>query len=555
MMPSFNLVDEPWIPCLYQDGKPNQFGILDALVKAHEIREIFDSSPLVVTTLHRLLLAILHRNFGPESLTDWKKLWQRGHWDEATLRGYFNQWRYRFDLFHPERPFYQVPEMKNDEEQPIQKHPVHLLALEASAGNNPTLFDHSFSTAPATFTPARAARYLLARQGYSIGFGKSNPFYFKDSPLIRGLSVLTLGDSLWETLALNLVAYNAERPIPRSGEDLPAWEKETLPEPNNTGNAIRGYVDYLTWQSRRIHLFTEGNPPLVRWCQVQQNLMLPEPPPLDPFKSYIPNKEKGWRPRGIVPEKAVWRDSHTLFQAADQSLRPGVFDWAGRIWRLRESGEISAKATYGFLAVGMATDIGKAANILLWRQERLPMPLAYLEDKELLGKLKDALDFAEDVSRILELHLRVVALTILDPKADPERHLRDIGIAIFKPEIGKRLSGALFSAEVKNTLKTWAPDRLYFSQLEAPFRQLLVVLPEDREVDEDGDIEYGRNQLPHWGRVLQQAAREAFKTITDALGGAPRALKAVAQVEDKFHRILNTEIRKLSPGGEHEAEE
>ena len=154
------------------------------------------------------------------------------------------------------------------------------------------------------------------------------------------------------------------------------------------------------------------------------------------------------------------------------------------------------------------------------------------------------------MSRILELHLRVVALTILDPKADPEQHSRDIGIAIFKPEIGKRLSGALFSMELKNTLKTWAPDRLYFSQLEVPFRKLLLELPGDRKEDEDGDPEYGRSLL--WGRVLQQAAREAFKTITNGLGGAPRALKAVAQVEGRFRATL---VGKISEGGGHEAKE
>ena len=374
MTPSFNLVDEPWIPCLFANGDTDELCLYDTLVRAHGIREIFDSSPLVVAALHRLLLAILHRNFGPASLTDWKKLWERGCWDEVALRGYFNRWRHSFDLFHPKRPFYQAPEMKNDEEQPIQKHPIHLLALEASAGNNPTLFDHSLSTTPATFTPARAARYLLARQGYSIGFGKSNPFYFKDSPLIRGYSILILGDSLWETLALNLVAYNKERPIPHSGEDLPVWEKEPPPEPNKKGNPILGYVDYLTWQSRRIHLFPEDNPLVVRWCQVQQNLILPEPPPLDPFKSYIPDREGGWRPRGIVLEKAIWRDSHSLFQVADQSQRAGSLRSAGKNRVLRKAGEIAAQETYGFLSVGMTTDIGKAANILLWRQERLPCP-------------------------------------------------------------------------------------------------------------------------------------------------------------------------------------
>lgn len=546
---SFNLVDEPWIPCIFLDGSEAQLGLLDTLVRAHEIRELFDSSPLVMTALHRLLLAILHRSLrGPATLNEWKSYWQRACWDEKGISDYFNQWKDRFDLFDQNRPFYQVTRMKETRE-----HPVQILALEAAAGNNPTLFDHSFSMSPSALMPHQAARYLIARQAYSIGFGKSSPFYFKDSPLIRGYTILTIGNNLWETLALNLIAYNEERPIPCSGEDLAVWEKDRPPEPREKGNPIRGYVDYLTWQSRRIHLIPEDTPPVVRWCQIQQNLVLPEPTPLDPFKSYIPNKQEGWRPRSMVPNKDVWRDSHSLFQAADQSLRqPEVLEWAGRIWSLKKAGEISAQETYAFLAIGLATDIGKAANILLWRQERLPLPLVYLEDnKSLLDSLKLALDSAEVGSRILELYLRVVALALLDPKTDAERHLRDIWITIFKPEIDKRLSGALFSTEVKNVLKTWAPDRLYFSQLETPFRRLMLALPQDQTDDGEGGIDYGGKEIPTWERVLQQAAKTAFMNVTSGLGGVIRTLKAVAQVEGRFLAALAT---KTSAGGEDETE-
>jgi hypothetical protein len=51
---------------------------------------------------------------------------------------------------------------------------------------------------------------------------------------------------LWETLALNLIPYNPERPIPRSGPDVPVWEIDSLPEPNPSGNHISGYLSYLT---------------------------------------------------------------------------------------------------------------------------------------------------------------------------------------------------------------------------------------------------------------------------------------------------------------------
>ena len=61
-MPEFNLVDQPWIPCLQRDsGKPQELSLRDTLTRAHEIRELPDDSPLVTVSLHRLLLAILQQ--------------------------------------------------------------------------------------------------------------------------------------------------------------------------------------------------------------------------------------------------------------------------------------------------------------------------------------------------------------------------------------------------------------------------------------------------------------------------------------------------------------
>jgi len=95
-MPEFNLVDQPWIPCLLRDGgKPQERSLRDTLTGAHEIRELSDASPLVTVSLHRLLLAILHRNFGPASFSEWKELWQHGQWDSDKLNQYFDEWKHR----------------------------------------------------------------------------------------------------------------------------------------------------------------------------------------------------------------------------------------------------------------------------------------------------------------------------------------------------------------------------------------------------------------------------------------------------------------------------
>lgn len=548
MKPHFNLVDEPWIPCLLPDHRAIEFSLSEVLTQAYEVREIYHPSPLVVTALHRLLLAILHRNFGPETLADWQVLWGKGRWDEAALKDYFTRWHDHFYLFHPERPFYQVPRMAD-----VREHPVHLLALEAAAGNNPTLFDHNSSARPTTFYTAQAARYVLARQGFSIGFGKSHPIYFQDSPLVRGYSVLIKGNNLWETLALNLIQYNRERPIPQSGLDLPAWEVESFPEPDPAGNRVQGYLAYLTWQSRRIHLIPEGEPPVVRYCQIQQNLKLPEPRPVDPFKSYRRDEKQGWLARGLMPERTIWRDSHTLFQVADQSIRrPEVFNWAARIEMLRRAGEVKAQKNYRLTVTGMATEAGKAANLLLWRQERLPLPLAYLDDINLLGQLKVGLALAEKANDTLSLGLGWVASLVLSPESG------GAGSQAQQGEVGRLLKAGVpatsrtgYSREVKKKwdilLKAWAPGRLYWPRLEAPFRRLLVELPDDREDSDDGVIIYGNRKMPEWTRTVYQAASDTFEEVAAGLERSVRSLKAVARVEGFFRSWLHKELLK---GGE-----
>ena len=74
-MAEFNLIDEPWIPCIDLHGQRVEYGIRDTLLKAHELREICDDSPLVTVAIHRLLLAILYRaHEGPKGFGDWRRM-------------------------------------------------------------------------------------------------------------------------------------------------------------------------------------------------------------------------------------------------------------------------------------------------------------------------------------------------------------------------------------------------------------------------------------------------------------------------------------------------
>lgn len=530
-MASFDLVDEPWIPCLLPDGSPRECSLEEVLLDAHRIREVFDSSPLVTAALHRLLLAILHRNFGPASPEQWMKLWAARRWDAHIVSGYLDRWRHRFDLFDATRPFYQVPEMPN-----VRTSPATRLVMEAASGNNPTLFDHSTDATPRPLSPAEAARYLLACQYYSIGFGKSRPFYLQDSPLTRGLTVHAMGRNLFETLALNLLPYSDERPLPRVGDDLPAWEQEAPAQPDPDGTRPNGYLDYLTWQSRRIHLVPEGNPTLVPSCQFLQGLKLGGDP-LDPFKCYRRDEKAGLRPVGIDADRALWRESHTLFQEADRSYRrPEVFNWLAQIDGWRRRALVEAEPSYAFACFGFASEPGRAASVTLWRHERLPLPLIYLWDKRLLGRLKDALDLAEGVGRLL------LAGFDEDPSLPSGHHPRPVqllcSLLLSSTDATRADSGA-----VRQLASHLAPGRVYWSRLEVPFCRLLVRLAEDVVVDEEGEPQYGRSALPEWAATLRRAALVAFDQVATALDGSARALKARAVAEREFRQQLHAILK------------
>ena len=108
MTESFNLVDQAFIPVLTLTGEYQRLGLSDTLNRAHLLAEIRHSSPVVTLCLHRLLLAILWRVYAPCSFDAWRRIWSKGSFDKKLINQYFERWRDRFDLLHPERPFYQT---------------------------------------------------------------------------------------------------------------------------------------------------------------------------------------------------------------------------------------------------------------------------------------------------------------------------------------------------------------------------------------------------------------------------------------------------------------
>src|SRR4030042_1009376 len=265
---SFNLVDEKWIPRIMPDGSRQERSLIEVLLKAGEIKEIFDSSPLATVALHRLLLAILHCNFGPANKVEWQKIWNRGRFDEGRLLNYFHHWHGRFDLFDERYPFYQsasVPFSGSNSKGKLESYENSIASLAHELAiylNKATLFDNTTESSSPTVSSSEAARLLLAFQSFALGKLSSKPRLkgeesAKAAPLVKGAVCLVQGNNLFETLMLNLHCYNRDdaEPFDMDKDDAPAWERneETLTQ----DRFPKGYLDLLTWQNRRVKLHPE----------------------------------------------------------------------------------------------------------------------------------------------------------------------------------------------------------------------------------------------------------------------------------------------------------
>ncbi len=529
--PSFNLLDERWIPCVMdEDGRAGEFGLREVLARAPEIREIADPSPLVTVTLHRLLLAILHRNFGPRNVSEWEKLWESGRWDQPCLDQYFAAWHERFDLFHDRYPFYQVASIEQQYAVTITKLTHEL----ASPGNAATLFDHTIPDSVA-FSPAQAARYLLAHQSFTVGGLVSlrkgeDPKICKSAdaaPLTKGAVTLVRGASLFRTLMLNLHQYNreSEAPFRFDLDDTPAWERdeETRPEDRHP----KGYLDLLTWQSRRIRLFPETSPAgetVVRRVAIMKGYQFPavdERHGRETMLAFRKNEQaKGdqdpWPAIDFREARAVWRDSLALFQsAAEQRDRPKMLSWLNE---LVDEGTLDKSLILPLDLYGLSTD---RANVLFWRHEQLPVPLAYLNDENLLDRLRQALALVEQVAGVLRQSVNNLARLLLAPESN-------------RPDARQPDGGA-----VGELARSFGAERVYWARLDVLFRQFLVKLEADRRPDEGGSWVYGETEFPAWVQQVRSVAKAAFAQTAGSLDTSARSLKAVAVASREFNRRLS----------------
>jgi CRISPR system Cascade subunit CasA len=522
---SFNLLERPWIPCLTRHGTTDPLSLRDTLARAHELLSIAHESPLVAVSVMRVLLAVLHRVYGPRNAASWVTLWRSPSFDMTALDGYFDQWRGRFDV---EWPFYQDSSISVNLAGPVSE-----LVHSAASGNNATLFDHSVDHDCPVITSQEAALQLVAHQTFALGgMGTPDPSvagskFAKGSPTVKSALCLVQGDNLHQTLLLNLRRYHPTQEIPfGSAGDIPAWERT---EPVRDHKRIpSGWVDLLTWQSRRILLLPEGDTKAPKVCgaavlkgeAVSDSFALPGK---DSMMAWLllpkPQKDTNpWIPLSFREERAVWRDAHSLFgNVADQSVRPPILEWIGEI----TDEALDEAHRFALDVAGLCSDQKK---VLSWHAESLPLPLKVLKQPALWTQVKKASEISEDGENALRFGAKRLAERLLTPqdrvggeKKDPDKKA------------------------VKNLAKSLLRLQHYWAGLQIEFQKFVVDLAAGGR--ESIDVDTGLTPaLRAWIRQCRRSAKHSMDLTIRAVGHGDRTFRAIVEAESAFIGSLNQKL-------------
>jgi CRISPR system Cascade subunit CasA len=483
--------------------------------QAQELRGVQGDSPLETASLYRLLLAVIHSALrGPKNKGAWTELWNAKRFDMNKFDTYFKKWHTRFDLFDKERPFYQV-KFNNDGREKTSND----VMPDVASGTNATLFSHATDDNNIALSPSKAARTLLVMQAMSVagGWGMA-PKESSDAPWGRGVIFLTEDDTLFHTLMLNMFKYPDNAVVAGAKDDVPAWESENPFKPKR--EEPLGYLDFLTWQNRRVSLIPEGDEksPVVKEMFISQGLKL-NAAVLDPMKHYRIDEKKGYLFQRFSEERSLWRDSAALFKVHEPTTArpPQAFYWLAN---LADEELIQKHQTYRFMALGMAND---QAKIEFYRHETFPLPLKYLQNDELVKQLSQALAYAENTGRALWTAGSRLALLIVAPNTDG-KPWKDIS--------------KLTKEDANKLYQHWGAERFFWSRLEVPFYEFLQTMPEDKFA------------LDRWKQTLQQTAWDALRNAEQMAGENTKALKATV----KARGVLAYELGKLFEGLQPEKE-
>lgn len=509
---SFNLMDEPWIPVRDLKGTLLEVNLRDALLNAKEYRGIEDDSPLVVISLYRFLLAVLHRALeGPADMRVAEEWYKKG-FPKDKIEAYLGKWHERFDLFHKEHPFYQTPDIIDvkfiDEWQ----------RLSGEEGNYNTNFLYNYSKRE-SYSPfkngttlSHIARLFIQHNAFSLD-GMIRRFAFRqiNSPLIEYAIAMIKGKYLFYDLILNLVTYD------NHNVDEPAWERNYYKKKYLNNNEAprrkaKGITDLYSWPSRSFYINADKIDDASLLYQIYYasgiDYKFDNAAVIDPMLSYRVDEKKGIQILRLSMNKSFWRDFYSIYNSSVyNNTSPLVIHHARRLLDRVRSDDAYYVQIYGLIKSKSGQKIDNQ------RFEEYIFPLTYREDEELFSFFLELLNEADETQKRLNAsvwHLSISLLTISNQNQDKDN--------------------------ISKIRDSFSHGDSYWSHMEQAFHHLLSMLQADYD-----EVEV----FAYWKGEQVKALQKAWHTVEIAAGTDARALRALSKSGGIIGRRINELQGKL----------
>lgn len=334
---SFNLVNEPWIPVLRLDATSDLVSLRSCFAEACQIRRLSAELPTQSFAVLRMLLAIVHDAIGIHWEADLEGMHETGL-DLPRIDAYLSDLEDRFDLFHPTRPFMQVPTLRTakDEASGLEK-------IISDVPNGDPFLTTRAGRGLSRIDAAEAALWLIHCHAFDPSGIRSGAV---GDPEVRGGrgypigpgwagqigGVVLHGKNLAETILFNLA------PTPDNPEDRPVWARdEAQTEQRDLEAQPRGPVDLLVWQPRRLRLVGNATSGVTGVVLCQGDRITPQNRHdlefMTAWRYSVPQSKKFkqavYMPLKHDPTRAAWRGAPALLSRSakpvdgyDASLQP-----------------------------------------------------------------------------------------------------------------------------------------------------------------------------------------------------------------------------------------
>ena len=356
VQPAFNLLHEPWIIATNLKGQEETLSLTDVLIRSHELKSLSGEMPTQDIAILRLLLGVLYaiytRKPDYENVGDskdaciqiWKHIWERKQFPPQDITEYLQAHKEKFWLRHPDRPFYQLADIKKGSDFAASK----MIGDLVEGGNKTQLFPIRSGKSKQALAYPEAARWLLYLNSFDDAAAK---------PTQKGLHSMSVGwlgrlglvyaagENLFETLMLNFSLLENDQPW---AEGYAAWELDTpATDERKQINVPESGEELYTLQSRRIQLKYEGDK-VVGYTLLGGDQFPIEDAFVEPMTMWKLSEGKAGAkdvhlpPSNAArnPAKQLWRDFAPLLVKSETAHPPGVLQW---ISELEYKNIISAK--------------------------------------------------------------------------------------------------------------------------------------------------------------------------------------------------------------------